>query len=125
LSFNYYQNMANLEEVYTRLSINKKKASELRKMLQDELAHNARYGELKDQVKVLKEEMKSLENEVKLNSKAELDQLEDLKEEIKTDLELISDIALNMYINDQSVEIVDEYNNKWFPQFKVSFKKQN
>lgn len=117
--------MANLEEVYTRLTMNKKKASELRKMLQDELAHNPRHSELKDEVKALREEMKTIENEVKMNSRAELDQLEDLKEEIKTDTELIADIALNMYVNEQTVEIVDEYNNKWYPQFKVSFKKDN
>lgn len=117
--------MSQLEEVYTRLTINKKKARDLRKMMQDELSHNARYSELKDEIKALREELKGIENEVKANSQAELDQLDDLKEEIKTDTELIADIALNMYVNEQSVEIVDEYNNKWYPQFKVSFKKEN
>lgn len=115
--------MPNLEEVYTRLNQNKKKLSDLRKMMKDELTHYARYGELKDEISALREEMKSIENEVKSNSKAEIDQIDELKEDVKTDTELLADIALNMYINNQTVEITDEFNNTWYPQFKVQFKK--
>ncbi len=117
--------MAKLEEVYTRLTQNKRQMRELRKMIQDELSHSERYGELKDEVKRLREEMKGIENEVKANSRHEADLIDDLKLEIQTDTELLADIALNMYVNSETVEIVDEFDQPWHPQFKVTFKKSN
>ena len=54
----------------------------------------------------------------------EQNELEELKLDIATDQELLADIALNMYVNSQQVEIVDEFDQKWHPQFKVQFRKE-
>ena len=35
------------------------------------------------------------------------------------------DQALNMYVKNETVEIIDEYEQTWHPVFKVSFKKSN
>ena len=50
---------------------------------------------------------------------------EELKIEIETDQELLADQALNMYVKNETVEIKDEYDQTWYPVFKVSFKKSN
>ncbi|MDP2631269.1 MAG: hypothetical protein Q8P30_00695 [Candidatus Uhrbacteria bacterium] len=114
--------MSQLEEVYTRLDENKKKRRDINKMYKDELSHSVRHKDLLEEIKVLRDEKKSIENEIKEGS-PEFRELEDIKIDIQTDQELLSDIALNMYTNKEIVEIIDEYDNKWYPVFKVAFKK--
>ena len=115
--------MQTLNEVYKRLDKAKKKRKELNKMLKDELSANVRYQEIQEEAKALREEKKGIEMEIRSGS-GELSELDELKIEISTDQELISDIALNMYVNNETVEIVDENDEKWYPQFKVTFKKE-
>ena len=115
--------MSKLDEVYSRLNTNKKRRSEIQKMIKDELSHNQRYQELKEEMKDLGDEKKMIEEEVR-SSGSEGRELDDLKLEIQTDQELLSDIALTMYSKNETVEIVDEYDQSWYPVFKVSFKKQ-
>ncbi len=116
--------MPNLEEVYKRLEKNKKRKREIGKMLTDELSHSSRHKEIKEELKTLREEKKAIEQTVQAGN-PDFKALEELKAEIQTDTEVLSDIALNMYMKDQTVEIVDEYDQTWFPTFKVSFKKGN
>ncbi len=116
--------MPNLEEVYARLELNKKKRGEINKILKDELTHVERYQEIVEEMKVLREEKKGIEQDVRSQSSSFLE-IEDLKIDIATDQELLADIALNMYSKDQTVEIKDEYDNSWYPVFKVAFKKGN
>lgn len=115
--------MPKLDEVYGRLKKNQKERREVNKMIKDELASTPRYQEIQEELKTLREEKKAIEQEVK--SGRDGDRLEELKIDIQTDQELLSDIALNMYANKEQVEIVDEYDEKWYPQFKVTFKKAN
>ena len=112
-----------LEEVYARLEENKKRRREINKMYKDELTHNARYQEIMEEMATLKSEKQGIEYEIKSGS-GEFAELEDLKSEISADSEVISDIALNMYVEGETVEIIDKNDTKWFPVFKVSFKKE-
>jgi len=116
--------MPNLEEVYQRLEKNKKRKREISKMLTDELSHSTRHKEIKEELATLREEKKAIEMTVQAGN-PDFKEMEELKSEIQTDSEVLSDIALNMYMKDQTVEIVDEYDQTWFPKFKVSFKKGN
>jgi len=116
--------MPNLEEVYKRLEKNKKRKREIAKMLSDELSHSSRYQEIKEELKTLREEKKAIEHTVTAGS-PDFAEMEELKADIATDQEVLSDLALNMYIKDETVEIVDEYDQSWFPSFKVTFKKGN
>lgn len=116
--------MAKLEQVYRRLEENKGRRKEIGKMLKDELEHNARYQEIKEEMALLREEKKGIEQDIRAST-SEFMELEELKAEIATDQELLADIALNMYVNSETVEIVDEFDRTWYPVFKVSFKKSN
>lgn len=114
--------MPKLEEIYHRLEANKKKRREINKMLKDELSQHARYQELLEEMRTLRDEKKSIEQDVKASA-SDFRELEDIKIEIDTDQEMLSDLALNMYVKNETVEIVDEYEQTWYPTFKVSFKK--
>ena len=116
--------MSQLDEVYKRIQENKKRQKEIRQMLKDELAHHARYTEAVDEAKTLRDEKKGIEQNIRAQNK-DFQELEDLKIEIATDQEILSDVALNMYMKEETVEIVDEYEQTWHPVFKVSFKKSN
>jgi len=116
--------MPNLEDVYKRLEKNKKRKREIGKMISDELSHDSRYQEIKEEVKTIREEKKAIEQTIKANA-PNFAEFEELKVEIQTDQEVLSDLALNMYMKDQSVEIKDEYDQSWYPNFKVTFKKGN
>ena len=116
--------MNKLDEIYKRIQENKKRQKEIRKMMKDELAHSARYQELLEETKTLREEKKCIEQNVRAQT-PDFQELEDLKIEIQTDQELLADVALNMYVKAETVEIVDEYEQTWHPVFKVQFKKAN
>lgn len=115
--------MNQLEEVYKSLEANKKKRREIAKMYKDELVNNQRHQEISEQLKELREEKKSIENQIKSGTK-DFQELDDLRLEIQSETELLSDLALNMYMKNQTVEITDEHDNKWLPVFKVTFKKE-
>ena len=114
--------MQSLEEVYSRLNAAKKERRELNKMLKDEMLNNARHQEVVEEMKTLREEKKGIEQEIR-SASADPARLDELKLDIQTDVELLSDIALNLYMKNETVEIEDEYGQTWYPQFKVAFKK--
>ena len=66
---------------------------------------------------------KAIENELKAAAQSDLDKLDELKVDIAADQEMLADIALNMYVKEETVEIIDEYDQAWYPEFKVAFKK--
>ena len=53
----------------------------------------------------------------------ELTKKEDLKIDIASDIELLTDVALSSMMKGESVGISDKYENEYEPVFKVMFKK--
>lgn len=117
--------MPSLEEVHGRLRVKAREKSELQKAFKDELANNPRYQQISEQLKVLKEEKKSIENQVWAASSADAQKLDLLALDIKSDREMLSELALNMYVKGETVQIVDEYQARWVPKFAVTFKKDD
>lgn len=115
--------MPNLQEVHSRMRVKKKEQSEIKKMFKDSLAHDSRYTEILEQIKKLREEKKSIENRTWAQSQGDLEKLDLLSLDIKSDKELLSDIALNMYVAGKTVEVIDENQVRWIPAFAVSFTK--
>jgi hypothetical protein len=115
--------MPQLNEVYQRMQEKKKERREIAKSFQDELKHDTRYQEVVDQLAVLKEEKKSIENRVKAASALDAQKLDTLKLDIAGDREMLSDIALTMYASGEEVAIIDRDNNRYDPVWNVSFKK--
>lgn len=114
--------MQSLEQVYKRLQKSKAKRRELNKSIRDELTQEQRYQKLTEEIKKLRDERKSIENEIKAHT-ASPQELDELKADIQTDQELLADIALNLFMENQSVEILDEHDQRWVPLFSVKFVK--
>ena len=117
--------MPSLQEVHERLRAKKREKSEIQKAFKDELANNPRYQQVTEQLKTLKEEKKSIENQAWASASADAQKLDLLTLDIASDREMLSDLALNMYAKGQAVEIVDEMNVRWVPKFSVAFKKDD
>ncbi len=117
--------MPSLEEVYGRLRAKKREKSELQKVFKDELANNPRYQQVAEQLKVLKEERKSIEHQAWASASADAQRLDLLTLDIASDREMLSSLALTMYAKGQPVEIVDEMQVRWVPKFAVTFKKDD
>lgn len=117
--------MQDLKEVYMSLQAKKKEKKEITKMFQDALKHNGAYQKILEDMNVLKEQKKSIETQAKAESLSEAQQLDDLKEDIKSQAELLSDIALTKFMNREPIEIVDEeQDSRLVPVFVVRFKKE-
>lgn len=114
--------MPTLQEVHARLTAKKRERRELKQSFQDELRNNARHEEIIEELKKLRAEKKSLENEL-ASRELDREKLDEIASDIATDVVLLADIALNMYVKSEPVEIVDELNIRWVPQFSVRFKR--
>ncbi|MFC1638908.1 hypothetical protein ACFL26_01400 [Patescibacteria group bacterium] len=114
--------MQNLHDIHRRLEELKRRRRELNRMFKDELAQNDEYQELVDKLKTMRERKKSIENATKAQCFAEADELDRLKETIADQRGLMTDVALNMYVEGKTVEIVDE-DTRYVPEFSVKFKK--
>lgn len=101
----------------------KKERKTIRDSWKDALQHESRYQEIIEEMKSLREEKKRIETEVRESSPRDAQKVDELTLEIKSMEELVSDLALNLFMKDETVEIVDEYNNRYVPQFVVRFKK--
>lgn len=115
--------MPQLEEVYQRMLDKKKEKRDIAKGLQDALKHDTRYQKLIEETKKLREEKKSIENRTYAESAADAQKIDLLDLEIKSDAEMLTDLALNKYVAGETVEVTDRYNVKYVPEFSVTFKK--
>ena len=71
----------------------------------------------------IKEEMKALEGQLMVTNMVDIDQMMNLKIDIKTDEDMLKDLALSLLMNNEQVELVDKYDNKLIPELRVAFKK--
>ena len=115
--------MVNLQEVFNRIKETQKKQREINAMYRDALTNSQQYQELIEKLNVLKEKKKSLEGQIKEEFSSELSRLETIKLDIKTDKEMLSDIALSALMKGETVQVQDEYDNEYEPIFSVNFKK--
>lgn len=117
--------MQDLKEVFDRLQEKKRERKELTQMFKDELDHNGEYQKILEDLKVLKEKKKSIEDTAKANAISDVRQLDALKDEIQGSTELLTDLVLAKFLNKESVEIViPDQDIRMVPVFRVSFKKE-
>jgi seryl-tRNA synthetase len=114
---------ARLQEIHTELTNLKRRRKELAESIKDELAQHERYQALIEELTALKEEKKGIEATVREASPKEAAEFEDLKTEIKAQLELLSDLAMNLIMAEESVELVDDRMNRYTPVLVVRFKR--
>lgn len=115
--------MSNLQEVFDRIQETKGKTREVRKMYKDALEGSKEYQDILEKLEALKMRKKQIETDLKEDSMNDFKKLDAYKMHIKTDMELLSDLALNQFVTGARVEVTDSHNQKYEPMFSVRFKK--
>jgi hypothetical protein len=115
--------MSRIQQVYQSMQEKKQELKELNQMFKDEISSDKRHKAIVDEMTKLRNEKRGIEQDMKGNNLKDYQRQEDLKLDIKSDKELLADLALNMYIAEENVEIVDAHNQRWVPEFSVRFRK--
>jgi len=115
--------MQDIQQIFNRIQKAKQKQKELRKLYKEALEQTPNYKNVVDDYKELRDKKKNIETKVKHDFAKEFEQLDDLKLDIQTDQELISDIAFNKLVKGETVEVTDKDDNNYEPIFSVKFKK--
>ncbi len=115
--------MANLQEVWLRMQKTKKKQKEIRSAYKEALANSVDYGKVVEDLKTLREKKKKIEADTRADFSSEFNELETLKADAETDAEMLSDLALNTYVKGETIQVTDEYENKYEPVFVVKFRR--
>lgn len=115
--------MQDIQELFVRIQEAKKAQKEIRNMYKDGLDNTPGYKELQEELKLLREKKKSIETTVRESMSSEWTKLEDLKIDIESDQELLTDIAMTKLMKGETVTVTDQYENEYEPAFKVTFKK--
>lgn len=109
-------------EVIERIKENRRVAKTIRDGIRAECQQSKAYREHAEIVSENKEKMKRIE--VAVCNPKDLEQLENLKSEIKNDQQVLTDLALNAYTKGENIEIADGESARYTPVFKVTFQMQ-
>ena len=115
--------MQKLQEVFNRIKDSKEEQKKIKRLYKDALDNSQEYKEILDQLNMLKEQKKQIEERLNNDFQTELSRLDTIKLDIQHDTEMMSDLALNQLVSGKTVEVKDKHDNNYEPLFKVSFKK--
>jgi hypothetical protein len=121
INYKFMKKMSQLQLVFDRIQKSKKEVKEIKAMYNDALNNSQEYQRIIEQQKVLKINKKVIESRVKGEFESELDKLDVLKNEIKSDSQLLSDISVAMVAKGEIIEVKDENDSVNVPVFKVNF----
>ncbi len=117
------QGIQNVQDIFIKMRELKKEQKELRDMYKDALSQTDHYEEIVEEIKKLREKKKQIEERIQGEMGKAWERLDDLKYEMESQQEMISDLAMNNLMKGERVEVKDEYENPYEPVFKVNFKK--
>jgi hypothetical protein len=117
--------MQNIEEIFKRIEENRKKLKDLKDGYKDGLIATGEWEDLNEEIKTLREKKKQVENRVKEQFSSEMIKMDDLKIDIDSDKEMLTDIAVSQMMKGENINITDKYDNEFEPVFSVKFKKVN
>jgi len=115
--------MPDLKEIHSRIHETKKEKKKLTGVYRDALAQSKPYQDVLDELKALKTKKSQIEATIRVDFTNDMEALERLAQGIKSDTELLSDMALTKFMKGETVEITDENDVRYEPVFRVSFKK--
>lgn len=117
--------MQDLQQIFNDLQTVKKEIKEIKEEYKDILTQDEEYKILSEKMNILKEQKKQHEFSAQGDMGMRWERLEELKNEEKSLKEMISDISLSTLMNGETVEVRDEYDNLYTPNYNITFKKAN
>lgn len=115
--------MNDLPSIHARIRKTQKEMKELNAVVRDTFAASQALKNINEDIKDLREKKRRYEAEIKQECSGELEKVERLKQGLKADQQLLSDVALTKFMKGETIELTDENDVKYEPVIKVSFKK--
>ncbi len=115
--------MQDIQEVYNRIQDKKKERKRLKGMFKDGLDASTPLREVKDQFETIRAKKKRMEQEIRESYAKELQDLEAVELDIKTDQVLMDDIALTKAMKGEPVVFKDAFDAEYEPVLKVKYQK--
>lgn len=115
--------MQDLQSIFNRLQEAKKKQKEIKSAYKEALQGSSSYQDVVEQMKTLHAKKKDIEESTRQDFHHEFTKLEDLKIDIESDTEMLTDIAITQMMKGESIAIKDQDGKDYEPVFKVNFKK--
>ena len=113
--------MATIREVLERLEKNKHERKIIKETIGQALLGSAAWVKCDEEVKQEKSRLNGIKQTVLSSFQGDVDELERLNNEIKNDSEVLSDIAMTMFMKGESIDI-EHKGKRYEPKIKVSFK---
>ncbi|PIR94517.1 hypothetical protein COT97_01055 [Candidatus Falkowbacteria bacterium CG10_big_fil_rev_8_21_14_0_10_39_11] len=117
--------MKDLEQIFNRIQEKTKKMKDIRSAIKDSLETTPGYKEVAEEMIKIREKKKSIEMVVKEQFNAELGELDELKTDVDSDKEMMSDLAMTQMMKGETIELTDKYEVSYEPVFSVKFRKLN
>ncbi len=115
--------MKEVQEIFNRIKEKQQEQKVIKGIHRDVMANSQEYQAVLEEYKALKEKKKKIETNLKSDLKEEFQKLDEIKNYIASDREMLSNMALTQLVKGETVEVVDEHNNKYQPVFNVRFEK--
>jgi hypothetical protein len=115
--------MQQIQLIFDRLVDAKKRAKDIKIQFKDALQSSLEYQDYKEKIKTIRERMKQIQASIKQDMSSEIMKLEDLGVDIESEQMMLSDAAMTQLMKGETVEVEDEYGNKYEPVITVKFKK--
>ena len=115
--------MSKLQEIHARIRANKEEKRKVNVIFKDVLAQSKPYQDIVEELNEIKLKKTRIENEIRSDFTKELERLEKIALDVKSDEVLLTDLSLTMLMKGQSLELMDENDQKYEPVFKISYKK--
>ncbi|OGH67486.1 MAG: hypothetical protein A3J66_03575 [Candidatus Magasanikbacteria bacterium RIFCSPHIGHO2_02_FULL_47_14] len=116
--------MQDLQAVFLRIQENKRKLKDLRGTYKEALNGVEEYKRLQEELETMREKKKGIEQVTREQFSHECTQMEDLKIDIASDEELMSDIAMTELMSGKTIEVKDKDEQEYEPVINVKFKKR-
>lgn len=115
--------MKDLQSIFNHIQEMKKDMKTIKKEYTDSLFNADDHESIAEELKKLKERKKQIEIRVQEQMGRRYAELEELKDEIESEQEMLNDMAMTTLMDGKTVEVTDQYENRYEPSFTVKFKK--
>lgn len=117
--------MQDIQAVFDKIREAKKEMKEIRATYKDALVQTDHYEETVEKLQELREKKKQIELRVQGELGRTYEKYEELKGAVAADEQMLNDIAMTTLMDGKTVEVVDEFSNRYEPVYVVRFKKTN
>ena len=110
-----------LQLVFNEADKKRNKLRELKAMIKEQLESKQEYQEIKESSDSLRAKKKALKAAVNEDNRVECEEIDKLTIDLKSQKQLISDVAIKDYVNGKEIKLTDSYGNILEPVFSVKF----